>query len=140
MRRALRLACCVEDLRALAKSRIPKPFYDYADAGSWSEATYHANERDFAGIHLRQKVLVNIERRRVSSEMLGRRVAMPLALAPCGFGGMMWGDGEIAAAQAAEEFNIPFTLSTMSINSIEDVAAHTTAPFMFQVRSRVESV
>jgi L-lactate dehydrogenase (cytochrome) len=133
MRRALRLACCFEDLQALARSRIPKPFYDYADAGSWSEATYRANERDFAGVLLRQKVLVDIERRNVRSEMLGRPVAMPLALAPCGFGGMMWGDGEIAAAQAAEEFGVPFTLSTMSINSIEDVAANTTAPFMFQL-------
>jgi isopentenyl diphosphate isomerase/L-lactate dehydrogenase-like FMN-dependent dehydrogenase len=97
--RALRTACCVEDLRNLARSRIPKPFYDYVDAGSWSESTYRSNELDFAALKLRQKVLVDIEKRSVRSAMLGHSVAMPLALAPCGFGGMMWQDGEIAAAQ-----------------------------------------
>jgi hypothetical protein len=97
--RALRTACCVEDLRNLARSRIPKPFFDYVDAGSWSESTYRANEVDFAALTLRQKVLVDIEKRSVRSAMLGHSVTMPLALAPCGFGGMMWQDGEIAAAQ-----------------------------------------
>ena len=133
MKRALRLACCIEDLRVLAQARVPKPFYDYVDAGSWTEQTYRANERDFAAIKLRQKVLVDIEKRSVSAKLLGQNATMPLALAPCGFGGMMWPDGEIAAAQAAQDFGVPFTLSTMSINSIEDVAAHTTAPFWFQL-------
>ena len=133
MKRALRLACCIEDLRVLAQACVPKPFYDYVDAGSWTEQTYRANERDFAAIKLRQKVLVDIEKRSVSAKLLGQNVTMPLALAPCGFGGMMWPDGEIAAAQAAQDFGVPFTLSTMSINSIEDVAAHTTAPFWFQL-------
>ena len=123
----------MEDLRVLAKARVPKPFYDYVDAGSWSESTYHANERDFASIKLRQKVLVNIEKRSLATKMLGQNVAMPLALAPCGFGGMMWTNGEIEAARAAEDFGVPFTLSTMSINSIEDVAENTTAPFWFQL-------
>lgn len=124
---------CVEDLRLLAKKRVPRMFYDYADSGSWTEGTYRANERDFAPIKLRQRVAVNIDQRSLRSEMLGAPVSMPVALAPTGLTGMQHPDGEILAARAAEKFGVPFTLSTMSICSIEDVAAHTKAPFWFQL-------
>lgn len=124
---------CVEDLRLLAKKRVPRMFYDYADSGSWTESTYRANESDFQRIKLRQRVAVNIAQRSIRSSMIGQDVAMPVALAPTGLTGMQHADGEILAARAAEKFGVPFTLSTMSICSIEDVAANTTAPFWFQL-------
>ena len=123
----------IEELRALAKKRVPRMFYDYADAGSYTESTYRANEEDFQHIKLRQRVAVNMDNRTTRTQMIGVDVAMPVALAPTGNTGMMHADGEILAARAAEKFGVPFTLSTMSICSIEDVAAHTQAPFWFQL-------
>jgi L-lactate dehydrogenase (cytochrome) len=123
----------IEDLRVLAQKRVPRMFYDYADAGSWTESTYRANSDDFQKIKFRQRVAVNLENRSTRSTMIGEEVAMPVALAPTGFTGMQHADGEILAAQAAEKFGVPFTLSTMSICSIEDIAAHTTRPFWFQL-------
>ncbi|HWJ93308.1 MAG TPA: alpha-hydroxy acid oxidase [Telluria sp.] len=123
----------IEDLRVLAKRRVPRMFYDYADAGSWTESTYRANEADFQKIKFRQRVAVNLENRSTASTMVGQDVSMPVALAPTGLTGMQHADGEILAARAAEKFGVPFTLSTMSICSIEDVAAHTTKPFWFQL-------
>jgi L-lactate dehydrogenase (cytochrome) len=124
----------VEDLRILAQKRVPKMFYDYADSGSWTESTYRANESDFQKIKLRQRILVNMEHRSTVSTMIGQRVAMPVAIAPTGLTGMQHADGEILAARAARDFGIPFTLSTMSICSIEDVAEGTdNHPFWFQV-------
>src|ERR1700752_3146356 len=124
---------CVEDLRRLAQQRVPRMFYDYADAGSWAESTYRANEADFAKLLLRQRVAVDISQRTLASTMVGESVSMPVALAPTGLTGMQHADGEILAARAAERFGVPFTLSTMSICSIEDVAAHTSRPFWFQL-------
>jgi L-lactate dehydrogenase (cytochrome) len=123
----------IEDLRILAKKRVPRMFYDYADAGSWTESTYRANSDDFQKIKFRQRVAVNLVDRTTRSTMVGQDVAMPVALAPTGLTGMQHADGEILAARAAEKFGVPFTLSTMSICSIEDVAAHTTKPFWFQL-------
>src|SRR4030081_3482034 len=123
----------IEDLRILAKKRVPRMFYDYADSGSWTESTYRANQNDFANIKFRQRVAVNMENRTLATTMAGQQVSMPVALAPTGLTGMQHADGEILAAKAAEKFGIPFTLSTMSICSIEDVAAHTKAPFWFQL-------
>jgi L-lactate dehydrogenase (cytochrome) len=123
----------IEDLRVLARRRVPRMFYDYADSGSWTEGTYRANEQDFAKIKLRQRVAVDMEGRSTATRMVGVDVAMPVAIAPTGMTGMQHADGEILAAQAAEKFGIPFTLSTMSICSIEDIAAHTKAPFWFQL-------
>jgi L-lactate dehydrogenase (cytochrome) len=123
----------IEDLRVLAKKRVPRMFYDYADSGSWTESTYRANESDFRKIRLRQRVAVNLEGRSTATKMVGVDVRMPVALAPTGLAGMQHADGEILAAKAAEGFGIPFTLSTMSICSIEEVAAHTKAPFWFQL-------
>ncbi|MGZ5198451.1 MAG: alpha-hydroxy acid oxidase [Telluria sp.] len=123
----------IEDLRVLAEKRVPRMFYDYADAGSWTESTYRANEEDLRKIKFRQRVAVNLENRTTKSTMVGQEVAMPVALAPTGLTGMQHADGEILAARAAEKFGVPFTLSTMSICSIEDVAAHTTKPFWFQL-------
>ncbi len=123
----------VEDLRQLARRRVPKMFYDYADSGSWTESTYRANEEDFRRIKLRQRVAVNMENRTTATTMAGVPVKMPVAIAPTGLTGMQHADGEILAAQAAEAFGVRFTLSTMSICSIEDVAAHTTQPFWFQL-------
>jgi len=123
----------VEDLRRLARRRVPRMFYDYADAGSWTETTYRSNETDFQGIKLRQRVAVNIAQRSIATSMIGADVAMPVALAPTGLTGMQHADGEILAARAAEKFGVPFTLSTMSICSLEDIAAHTTRPFWFQL-------
>jgi L-lactate dehydrogenase (cytochrome) len=124
---------CIEDLRVLAQRRVPRMFYDYADSGSWTEGTYRANEADFRSILLRQRVAVDMEHRSTRSTMAGAEVAMPVAIAPTGLTGMQHADGEILAARAAEAFGVPFTLSTMSICSIEDVAAHTTKPFWFQL-------
>lgn len=123
----------IEDLRVLAKRRVPRMFYDYADAGSWTESTYRANEADFARIKFRQRVAVNLENRSLKSTMIGQEVAMPVALAPTGLTGMQHADGEILAARAAEKVGVPFTLSTMSICSIEDVASRTSRPFWFQL-------
>ncbi|MDE1951959.1 MAG: alpha-hydroxy-acid oxidizing protein [Betaproteobacteria bacterium] len=124
---------CIEDLRVLAKRRVPRMFYDYADSGSWTETTYRSNQDDFQRIKLRQRVAVDVEQRSLRSQMIGQDVAMPVALAPTGLTGMQHADGEILAARAAERCGVPFTLSTMSICSIEDVAAHTKAPFWFQL-------
>lgn len=124
---------CVEDFRRLAERRVPRMFYDYADSGSWTEGTYRSNETDFHKLKFRQRVAVDIEKRTHRSSMVGIDVAMPVAIAPTGLTGMQHADGEILGAKAAEKFGIPFTLSTMSICSIEDVAAHTNKPFWFQL-------
>lgn len=123
----------IEEFRHIARRRVPRMFYDYADSGSWTESTYRANESDFQKIKLRQRVAVNMENRSTATTMAGVSVAMPVALAPTGLTGMQHADGEILAARAAEKAGVPFTLSTMSICSIEDVAAHTQAPFWFQL-------
>ncbi len=123
----------IEDLRVLAEKRVPRMFYDYADSGSWTEGTYRDNESAFARIKLRQRVAVNMENRSTAVEMIGQAAKMPVAIAPVGLTGMQHADGEIHAARAAEKFGIPFTLSTMSICSIEDIAENTTAPFWFQL-------
>jgi L-lactate dehydrogenase (cytochrome) len=123
----------IRDLKAAAKRRVPKMFFDYADSGAWTEGTYRANEEDFSKIKLRQRVLVDMTNRSLESTMIGQRVSMPVALSPTGMTGMQHADGEMLAAKAAEEFGVPFTLSTMSICSIEDVASATTKPFWFQL-------
>ncbi len=123
----------IADLKTLARRRVPKMFFDYADSGAWTETTYRANESDFAKIKLRQRVLVDMTNRSLETEMIGQKVSMPVALAPTGMTGMQHADGEMLAARAAEEFGVPFTLSTMSICSIEDVASVTTKPFWFQL-------
>ena len=124
----------IEELRVLAQKRVPRMFYDYADSGSWTESTYRANESDFQKIKLRQRVAVNMENRSTASTMIGQQVAMPVAIAPTGLTGMQHADGEILAARAAKKFGIPFTLSTMSICSIEDVSKGTDGhPFWFQL-------
>jgi len=124
---------CIEDLRRLAQRRVPRMFYDYADSGSWTETTYRANQADFSKIALRQRVAINVQSRNLRARMIGEDIAMPVALAPTGLTGMQTADGEILAARAAERFGVPYTLSTMSICSIEDVAAHSRAPFWFQL-------
>jgi L-lactate dehydrogenase (cytochrome) len=123
----------IEDLRVLAQRRVPRMFYDYADSGSWTESTYRANESDFQKIKLRQRVAVNMEGRTTAAKMVGIDMKMPVTIAPTGLTGMQHADGEILAAKAAEKFGVRFTLSTMSICSIEDIAAHTTQPFWFQL-------
>ena len=124
----------VEDLRRLAQARVPRMFYDYADSGSWTESTYRANSEDFAAIKLRQRVAVNLSNRSTAATMVGQTVAMPVAIAPTGLTGMQHADGEILAAKAAKAFGVPFTLSTMSICSIEDIAKATdNHPFWFQL-------
>lgn len=123
----------IADLKDLARRRVPKMFFDYADSGGWTESTYRANEEDFQKIKFRQRVLVDMSNRSLESTMIGEKVAMPVALAPTGMTGMQHPDGEMLAAQAAEEFGVPFTLSTMSICSIEDVATVTRKPFWFQL-------
>jgi len=123
----------IDDLQKLAKKRVPKMFFDYADSGSYTEGTYRANTSDFEQIKLRQRVAVNLENRNLATTMLGQPVSMPVAIAPVGSTGMQSADGEIKAARAAEKFGIPFTLSTMAICSIEDVAENTTKPFWFQL-------
>jgi L-lactate dehydrogenase (cytochrome) len=124
---------CIEDLRILAKRRVPRMFYDYADSGAWTETTYRANETDFQRVHLRQRVAVDMSNRTLASTMVGQPVGMPVALAPVGLTGMQHADGEILAARAAAAADVPFTLSTMSICSIEDVAENTSKPFWFQL-------
>ncbi|MBS1303187.1 alpha-hydroxy acid oxidase [Loktanella sp. SALINAS62] len=129
----MRVITTIDDLKALHKRRVPRMFYDYCESGSWSEQTFRDNETDFDLIRLRQRIAVDMSDRRLVSTMAGQDVAMPVALAPVGFTGMQSADGEIKAARAAEAFGVPYTLSTMSICSIEDVAAHTTKPFWFQL-------
>ena len=124
---------CIEDLRKKAKKRVPRMFYDYADSGSWSESTYRANEDDLQAIKFRQRVAIDVSTRDTKMPMLGETTTMPVALAPTGLTGMQHADGEILAAKAAADFGVPFTLSTMSICSIEDVAAHSSTPFWFQL-------
>jgi len=124
---------CIEDLKELYKKRVPRMFYDYAESGSWTESTFRDNEAAFSRIKLRQKILVDMEGRNLSTKMIGEDVAMPVALAPTGLTGMQYPDGEIHAARAAETFGVPFCLSTMSVCSIEDVAENTTRPFWFQL-------
>ncbi|MEO1678800.1 MAG: alpha-hydroxy acid oxidase [Pseudomonadota bacterium] len=124
---------CIEDLKRIYRRRVPKMFYDYAESGSYTEQTFADNESDFADIRLRQRVAIDMSGRSTTSQMVGHDVALPLALAPVGLTGMQHADGEIKAARAAERFGVPFTLSTMSICSIEQVAAKTTKPFWFQV-------
>jgi L-lactate dehydrogenase (cytochrome) len=126
-------ATYIEDLRVLAERRVPRMFYDYADSGSYAEGTYRANEADFAKIKLRQRIAVDISNRTLASSMVGQPVSMPVALAPTGLTGMQHADGEILAARAAAKAGVPFTLSTMSICSIEDVAENTNQPFWFQL-------
>ncbi|MDP2802812.1 MAG: alpha-hydroxy acid oxidase [Phreatobacter sp.] len=123
----------IEDLRILAKRRVPRMFYDYADSGSWTESTYRSNTSDFAKIKLRQRVAVDMRDRTLATEMIGEPVSMPMALAPTGLTGMQHADGEILAARAAVKAGIPFTLSTMSICSMEDIAEATGKPFWFQL-------
>lgn len=123
----------IDDLKRRAHRRVPTMFFDYADSGAWTESTYHANEEDFGKVKFRQRVLVDMENRSLATTMIGQAVSMPVALAPTGSAGMQHADGEMLAAQAAEEFGVPFTLSTMSICSIEDVASVTQKPFWFQL-------
>ena len=127
------LITCVEDQRQIAKRKVPKMFYDYADTGSWTESTYNQNEKDFEKIRFRQRVGIDVSSRSTRMTMLGQDLPMPTALAPIGMAGMQYPDGEILSAKAAEDFGIPFTLSTMSICSIEDVASNTSMPFWFQL-------
>jgi len=124
---------CIDDLKSLHKRRAPKMFFDYCESGSWSEQTFRDNVSDFSLIRLRQRIAVDMTGRSTAGEMIGHRVTMPVALAPVGFTGMQCADGEIKAARAAEKFGVPYTLSTMSICSIEDVAEHVTKPFWFQI-------
>jgi L-lactate dehydrogenase (cytochrome) len=130
---ALDRALTIEDLKAIARRRVPKQFFDYIDSGAYTEGTYRANEDDFKKIRFRQRVAVNLENRNLGSTLLGQPVSLPIAIAPVGSTGMTDADGEIKAARAAEKFGIPFTLSTMAICSIEDVAENTTKPFWFQL-------
>ncbi len=123
----------INDLRQLCQRRIPRMFYDYLETGSWTEQTFRENSSDFAEIRLRQKVAVDLSDRQVAGRMIGQDVTIPAALSPVGMLGMMWADGEIKAARAARDFGIPFTLSTMSISSIEDVATHAGPGFWFQL-------
>ena len=119
----------IEDLRQRARRRVPKMFFDYAEAGSYSQETLRANRSDFEKLKLRQRVMVDVDKRDTSTTILGEKVPVPLALGPIGLGGMMHGDGEILACRAAQAAGIPYTLSTMSINSIEDVAGAVDKPF-----------
>jgi L-lactate dehydrogenase (cytochrome) len=125
--------CDVNDYKNLARKRVPRMFFQYADSGSWSQSTYHNNEKDFSKILFRQRVAVDMSNRSLATTLAGQDVTMPVALAPIGMLGMQHANGEIYAARAAEKAGIAFTLSTMSIASIEDVAAHTEKPFWFQL-------
>ncbi|MEL7259430.1 MAG: alpha-hydroxy-acid oxidizing protein, partial [Pseudomonadota bacterium] len=124
---------CIDDLKRIYARRVPRMFYDYAESGSWTEQTFRENTSDFQDIYLRQRIAVDMSGRSTATQMIGQDVSMPVALAPVGLTGMQHADGEIKAARAAENFGVPFTLSTMSICSIEDVAEHTSKPFWFQV-------
>jgi L-lactate dehydrogenase (cytochrome) len=124
---------CIEDFKPLFRRRVPRMFYDYAESGSWTEQTFRENSSDFNKLHLRQRVAVDMSGRSTATQMIGQDVSMPVALAPVGMTGMQSADGELKAARAAEKFGVPYTLSTMSINSIEEVAAATNSPFWFQL-------
>ena len=124
---------CIDDLRTLAKRRVAKAIFDYVDRGSYAEATLRANRSDLESLALRQRVAIDVDRRSTRTTMAGQEVAMPVALAPVGLTGLNWADGEILAARAAERFGVPYTLSTMSICSIEDVAEGLGKPFWFQL-------
>ncbi len=124
---------CINDFKKIYERRVPRMFYDYAESGSWTEQTFRANTSDFADILLKQRVAIDMTGRSTATQMIGQDVALPVALAPVGMTGMQHADGEIKAARAAEKFGVPYTLSTMSICSIEDVAAHTEKPFWMQV-------
>lgn len=130
---ALNRILTVEEMKAAAQRRVPRMFFDYADSGSYTESTYRQNESDFSRILFNQRVAVNLEGRNLKVKMLGKEIAMPVAIAPAATGGMQVADGEIKAARAAEKFGIPFSLSTMSVCSIEDIAENTSAPFWFQL-------
>ncbi len=123
----------IHDLQRLFKKRVPKMFHDYVNSGSWTESTYRANESDFEKIKFRQRVAVDMSNRTLDTTMLGQKVSMPVAIAPTGLTGMLYADGEMLGAKAAEAMGVPFTLSTMSVCSIEDVASVTTKPFWFQL-------
>ena len=123
----------IKDLEKLAKKRVPKMFFDYVNSGSWTETTYNENVSDYSKIKLRQRVAVDMTNRKLNTKLVAQDVSMPVAIAPTGLTGMQRADGEILAAQACEEFGIPYTLSTMSVCSIEEVAKHTKKPFWFQL-------
>lgn len=129
----MRRAACVEDLRRVARRRVPKMFFDYVDGGSWTERTYRSNSNDLAKIDLKQRVAIDVSERSARSEILGTDVRMPVAMSPTGLTGVYWPDGEILAMKACEGFGIPYTLSTVSIASIEDVARAAQKPFWFQL-------
>ena len=129
----MRTMTCIEDLRQAARRKVPRAFFDYAEAGSYSQQTLRANREDFERIALRQRVLVDVSQRDLTTTIIGEKAALPLALAPIGLCGMQRGDGEILACRAAQAAGIPFTLSTMSICSIEDVAEAVGQPFWFQL-------
>src|SRR5947209_14871694 len=129
----MRMMTCIEDMRLLARRRVPRMFFDYADRGSYAEETLRLNRSDLAGIRLRQRVLVDVARRDLTTTIAGEPATLPIALAPIGLCGMQWGDGEILACRAAQAAGIPFCLSTMSICAIEDVAAAVERPFWFQL-------
>ncbi|HEU5178964.1 MAG TPA: alpha-hydroxy acid oxidase, partial [Burkholderiales bacterium] len=124
---------CIEDLRELSRKRVARAIFDYVDRGSYSEGTLRANRADLESLALRQRVGIDVDRRSLRTTMLGREVRMPVGLAPVGLTGLNWADGEILAARAAQRFGVPFTLSTMSICSIEDVAGGVDEPFWFQL-------
>ncbi|MEJ5218082.1 alpha-hydroxy acid oxidase [Cognatishimia sp. D5M38] len=124
---------CIEDLKRIYERRVPRMFYDYAESGSYTEQTFRENTSDFADIYLKQRVAIDMTGRSTATQMIGQDVSMPVALAPVGLTGMQSADGEIKAARAAGNFGVPFTLSTMSICSIEDVAENTDKPFWMQV-------
>lgn len=130
---AIAAAATIPELQTLARARVPRMFYDYCDSGSWTESTYHQNQSDFTKIKFRQRVARDISDRTTRTTMLGIPVSMPCALAPIGMCGMHYANGEIAAAKAAAKYEVPFTLSTMSICSIEEVAEASLAPFWFQL-------
>jgi L-lactate dehydrogenase (cytochrome) len=130
---AMPVVTCIEDLRQMARKRVARAIFDYVDRGSYAEATLRANRADFEALALRQRVGIDVDRRSTRTTMAGHDVAMPVALAPVGLTGLNWADGEMLAARAAERFGVPFTLSTMSICSIEDVAGALTKPFWFQL-------
>src|ERR671923_1447675 len=129
----MRVVTCIEDLRQLARKRVARAIFDYVDCGSYSECTLRANRADLEALALRQRVGVDVDRRSTRTTMAGHEVAMPVALAPVGLTGLNWADGEILACRAAHAFGVPFTLSTMSICSIEDVAEAVAQPFWFQL-------
>ena len=123
----------IEDLRQMAKKRVARAIFEYVDRGSYDEVTLHANKDDLDALKFRQRVAINVDQRSTRSTMVGQDVTMPVAIAPVGLSGLNWADGEMLGARAAEKFGIPFTLSTMSICSIEDVASAVTKPFWFQL-------